>query len=202
MKGHRLRWHPVNLPLRHRNPLKNTQRMLLHIRRKLARLDQLSNLPMTPPMLMLVLPMLMPMPTAIPALMRVRMRMSVRMRVLVLMPVLVRMLMRMRVLISRRPLMRVPTAIPIMRVFVPMFMPVLMRLPTLFHMRRPFMNPKLHPANALPRLPLKVHVKISQRQLRQLPLQCRRLHPQIHQRSHRHIATNSRETIKKENFHF
>ena len=66
---------------------------------------------------------------------------------------------------------------------------------------RAFVDAKFHPLDALPLLPLEVHVKVADVDLAERPFQRRRLHSEVAQRAHHHVAADAGDAVEKENFH-
>jgi hypothetical protein len=138
----------------------------------------------------------------------------VRRRVFVLMPMLGPISVLMLVFVF------MPTPMPIpMLVFVPMLVAVGVRLlPVVVMMlvavtvtalmlilirrvRCAFVNAEFHTLDALPMLPLKVHVKVAEIDLRELPLEAGRLHAEVDERADGHVAGDAGEAIEEEDFH-
>ena len=67
--------------------------------------------------------------------------------------------------------------------------------------RRALVNAKLHAFHTLPLPSLKVHVKIPDRELRELPFERGRLDAKIDERADGHVAADAGRTIEKEDFH-
>ena len=89
----------------------------------------------------------------------------------------------------------------IMIVAAVMGMPVIVRLVLAVGVRGAFMDAKFHPFHFLPLLPFEVHVKIADVELGELPLEGGRLDAKIDQGADGHVAADTGETIKEENFH-
>ena len=96
----------------------------------------------------------------------------------------------------------VGTSLGSMRMFVRVFVVAVCVLVLLVvHVRAPFVNAKLDAAHILPLLPLEVHVKVANVQLRKLPLERRWFHAQIAQGADGHVAADAGEAVEEENFH-
>ena len=106
------------------------------------------------------------------------MRMLVRVAVFVVMPVLVLVLM----------------------FLLLVMMPVLVFI-LVMRVRRAFVDAELDPLDALALLPLEVHVKIAERELREFPFEGGRLDAEIDQCADRHVAADAGGAIEEENFH-
>lgn len=59
------------------------------------------------------------------------------------------------------------------------------------------MDAEFHPFHALATLPLEVHVKITDLQLRELPLERGWLHSEIAQGTDSHVATDAGKAVEK-----
>ena len=136
--------------------------------------------------------------------------MFVFMRVLVLMtvivfmrvPTIVAVLMLVVVLMTMIVLVPTVPVIMFMLIGVGVDLPVLVGIFVLLvRVDRPGMDAELHPGHVLALAALEVHVKIADLQLGQLPLERGRLHPEVAQRAHGHVAADAGETIEKQDFH-
>ena len=65
----------------------------------------------------------------------------------------------------------------------------------------PFVNGEFHAFDLLPLLPVKVQMKISQRELREFPLQRGRLYAQVVESADHHVAANSGNAVEEESAH-
>jgi hypothetical protein len=66
---------------------------------------------------------------------------------------------------------------------------------------RAFVDAEMDSFDLLPLRAVEVHVEISEVQLGEFPLQCGRLHAEIAKRADKHVAADSREAVKVEDFH-
>jgi len=96
--------------------------------------------------------------------------------------------------------MRALSVFMLMPMPMSVFMLMLM-LALLVRMHRTLVDGKPHSFHALPFLPLEVHVKISDVQLREFPFQGGRFDTEIAQRADGHVTADPGETIEKQNSH-
>jgi hypothetical protein len=73
-------------------------------------------------------------------------------------------------------------------------------MPMLF-MRRSGMNTKMHARHLTAAALIEMHMKIAEPQLREFPLECRRIYPEITQRANGHVTADTGETIEKKSAH-
>jgi hypothetical protein len=200
-----LRWHAVNLPFRYGDPLEDGQRVFFYEGREFTALNQFMDLPMGSPMDMLMgvrqLVFMMPMgvchliamimiillrPLRCRAELEMRVRtfflrwkvtMLVSVAVAVLMLTFVRVAMRMRFLVVVPP--------------CAMKVPVLFGIVLIVGMRSTAMDPKLDALNALPLLPLEVHMKVADLHLREFPFQRGGLYAKVAKCAYHHVAADA-----------
>jgi hypothetical protein len=91
--------------------------------------------------------------------------------------------------------------LPVMMMPVFMRVAVLVRFVLVVRVRRACVDAKLHAFQLLPLFPLKVHVEIAEVELRELPFESGRFYAEIDERTNRHIAADTGETIEEEDFH-
>ncbi len=156
--------------------------------------------------LMMFLAVLMLVP--VPVFMRMRVTVLVLMG-LMGMTMLVFMLMSGRVAVLMFMLVRVFVSMIVVVVMaaaaivVMMFVTVLVvvRFVLIGRVGGPFMNPKLYAFDILPLLPVEMHVKVAEIELRELPFKGGRPNAEIDERTDGHVAADAGKTIEKENAH-
>ena len=67
--------------------------------------------------------------------------------------------------------------------------------------RRALVDPEFHPFDILPLGALEVHVEIAEVHLGEFPLESGRLHSEVAESAHGHVATDAGKTVEKENLH-
>jgi hypothetical protein len=118
------------------------------------------------------------------------------MRMLVTVPMLLLVLIVMMLMLMAMPV------IVVMPMIVRMFLLLVAVLAVLpMRMRRTRMNTERDALHIEPVLPFEVHVKVADLELAQLPLERRRLHAEVAQSAHGHVAADAGETVEIEDFH-
>jgi len=153
----------MDLSLGHRDALKNTERVFLYELREIALPDQLANLRMIAAMGVPVISMVV---MFVPMLV---MMMLFAMRMIVVVMFMMLVLMRSMAFLSVLMMM-------FMRMLMLFVVMLLLMLILVMRMGGAFMDPKLDALDALALLALKVHVKIADIELRQLPFKRGRFH--------------------------
>ena len=144
-----------------------------------------------------VLMMLMPMTVVVVVIMAAAMIVIMLLTLIVMMvPMFMPMLMAVRMTVR----MGMPMLVPVLVMMVALAM-LAVFLVLVVGVRGAFVNTKFHPLHLLPLLAVEVHVKITEIELRELPLQGGRFHTEINKGADGHVAGDAGKAVEEEDFH-
>jgi len=140
-----------------------------------------------------VLMMLMPMTVVVVVIMAAAMIVIMLLILIVMMvPMFMPMLMAVR--------MGMPMLVPVLVMMVALAM-LAVFLVLVVGVRGAFVNTKFHPLHLLPLLAVEVHVKITEIEFRELPLEGGRFHTEINKGADGHVAGDAGKAVEEEDFH-